>query len=88
MVVFLAVIPDELNVVEHLLDCSELAGLEFFLDFQQVHWVFDDERIVVQIKFFPFDGVEELGGLWVIDEIIKDEGELLILFLAEDGRAA
>lgn len=50
-VVGLAVVPDHLDMVEGFLDGAVLPGPDFVLHLQQVHGVFDDQRVVVEFEF-------------------------------------
>jgi hypothetical protein len=50
-VVGLAVVPDQLDVVQHLLHCSVLARLQLLLYAAEVHRMLDDVRVVQQFEF-------------------------------------
>lgn len=47
-IVCLAVIPNELNVIEGFLDSTILSGFEFILNFEEVHRMFDDKGVVIE----------------------------------------
>ena len=51
-VVFLAVVPNELDMVKHFLDSVIFTGLHLLLNFVQVHGVLDYIRVVVELEFY------------------------------------
>ena len=50
-VVCFAVVPDQLNVVEHFFDGPVLSSFESLLDFEEVHGVLHQERVVIELEF-------------------------------------
>ena len=50
-VVGLAVVPNQLDVVQHLLNSAVLSPFELVLHLEQVHGVLDNQRIVIELKF-------------------------------------
>jgi len=41
LIILLTVVPNELDVIKNLFYCPVLACLKSFLDFEQVHWMFN-----------------------------------------------
>ena len=51
-VVQFAVVPDQLQVVKHVLNSTVLSAFEFVLHSQQVHGVFHHDRVIIQLQFY------------------------------------
>ncbi len=51
-IVSLAIVPDQLDVVQHLLNSAVLPRFEFVLHFEQIHRVLDDQRVVIEFEFW------------------------------------
>jgi hypothetical protein len=51
-VIGLAVVPDQLDMIEYFLDCAILSGLELVLHFEQIHRMLDDQRVIVEFEFY------------------------------------
>ena len=49
-VVRLAVVPNQLDMVQHLLDGPVLPPLQLVLHPQQIHRMFDHQRVVIQLQ--------------------------------------
>jgi hypothetical protein len=64
-VVGLAVVPDQLDVIEHLLDRPVLPGLEFVLHFEEIHGVLDHEGVVVELEFWVVRDVHCQSTGWM-----------------------
>ena len=51
-IVGLAIIPYKLNMVESLFDSTVLSCFKLVLDLQKVHWVFDDEGVILELQLY------------------------------------
>ena len=71
-VVFFAVIPDELHIIEHLFDVVVAILFELFVDGGQVHGVLDYIKIVGQSHALPVDGLPEIVGLVRLQKAVYD----------------
>jgi hypothetical protein len=50
-VIGFAIIPNKLNMIQHLFDSPILSCFQLILYLQQIHGVLDDQRIVIEFKF-------------------------------------
>ena len=87
LIVLLAVIPYQLDMVQHLLNISVLAPTKPILHLQQMHGVLDHKRVIIQTQLLPLDRVEKFCGFRVIDEIAENQRKFLLLLFSESGGA-
>lgn len=50
-IVGLAVIPNKLDMIEGFLNGTILSAFDFILHFKKVHWMLNNERVVIEFKF-------------------------------------
>lgn len=62
-VVGLAVVPNELYVIEHILNTAVVLSFHLPLQRSQVHGVLHDREIVGETHAFPVDGLAEIEGV-------------------------
>ena len=50
-IVSFTVVPHELNMIQGFFDGTVLSAFEFFLHFEEVHGMLDDEGVVIEFQF-------------------------------------
>ena len=79
-IVGFAVVPDQLDIIQHLLDVLIFIVFEFFADSWQIHGMGDDIEIVGESHAFPVDGLSKIIGLVGLVEAVDDNFDFFGLF--------
>jgi hypothetical protein len=87
-VVKLAVLPDQLDVGQTLLDRLVGSISMVSLDGVEVHGFFDDEGVVDQSEGLVVDGGPELEGVGTVKQSLQELVDLLVLLAAHEGAGA
>jgi len=75
-VVSLAVVPNELDVVQHLFDFLVLLVFDLPADGPEIHGVLYYARIVREAHALPVDWFSKIEGVVGFVEAVDDDGEL------------
>lgn len=67
LIIVFAVVPDQLDVIQHFLYSPVFFSFKFFLDFEKIHRMFDNKKIIIKSHFFPIDWVQEFCCFRVIN---------------------
>jgi len=67
-----AVFPNQLYMIQTLLNVFVDPLFDIFSDSLQIHWLFNDFRVIYETIFFPFDRRPKLESLRFIKESLNE----------------
>ena len=84
-IIGLAIVPNQLNIIQALLHQLVFKLLQFFLHRAQIHRVLDDRRVVMQSQSHVVHWLTKLSRVWIVNQVLKNRIQSLIFIFANKG---